>query len=116
MLGEKPPLTPKDVAILLGTTTTSIYRYIYQGIIKATKLSENRIVIRRSDLDSLFDNATTFKKKKYGRKVESEYYTMREIMKSTAVPTREFSPEKLQLPATSSRLARWMETKKHPCC
>ena len=80
MLGEKPFLTPKDVAILLGTTTTSIYRYIYQGIIKATKLSENRIVIRRSDLDSLFDNATTFKKKKYGRKVESEYYTMREIM------------------------------------
>ncbi len=34
MLGEKPFLTPKDVAILLGTTTTSIYRYIYQGIIK----------------------------------------------------------------------------------
>ena len=24
MLGEKPFLTPKDVAILLGTTTTSI--------------------------------------------------------------------------------------------
>ena len=116
MLGEKPFLTPKDVAILLGTTTTSIYRYIHQGIIKAIKLSENRIVIRRSDLDSLFDNATTFKKKKYGRKVESEYYTMREIMKSTALPTRKFSPEKLQLPVTSSRLARWMETKKHPCC
>lgn len=109
MLGEKPFLTPKDVAILLGTTSTSIYRYIYQGIIKAIKLSENRIVIRRSDLDSLFDNATTFKKKKYGRKVESEYYTMREIMKSTAVPTRKFSPEKLQLPVTSSRLVRWME-------
>lgn len=29
--------------------------------------------------------------------------------------TRKFSPERLQLTATSSRLARWMEMKKHPC-
>ena len=35
---------------------------------------------------------------------------------SPPVPTRKFSPERLQLPATSLRLARWMETKKHPCC
>ncbi len=85
LIGNKPFLSPKDVAILLGTTSTSVYRYIYQGIIKAVKLSENRIVIRRSDLDSLFDNAPTFKKKKYGRKTESEYYTMREIIEKFGI-------------------------------
>lgn len=37
------------------------------------------------------------------------------LFESTAVPTRKFSPERLQLTATSSRLARWMEMKKHPC-
>lgn len=79
VLGNKPFLTPKDVAVLFETTTTSIYRYIYQGLIKAVKLSENKIVIRRSDIDSLFDNAPAYKKKKYGRKAASEYYTMREM-------------------------------------
>lgn len=47
LIGNKPFLSPKDVAMLLGTTSTSVYRYIYQGIIKAVKLSENRIVIRK---------------------------------------------------------------------
>ena len=36
-------------------------------------------------------------------------------LKSTAVPTRKFSQERLQPTATSSRLARWMEIKRHPC-
>lgn len=79
VLGNKPFLTPKDVAVLFETTTTSIYRYIYQGLIKAVKLSENKIVIRCSDIDSLFDNAPVYKKKKYERKAASEYYTMREM-------------------------------------
>lgn len=65
VLGNKPFLTPKDVAVLFETTTTSIYRYIYQGLIKAVKLSENKIVIRRSDIDSLFDNAPAYKKNWY---------------------------------------------------
>lgn len=80
MIGNKPFLTPKEVAVLFGTSSMSVYRYIYQSILKAVKLSENKIVIRRSDIDSLFDNPTTFKKKKYVRKVQSDYYTMREIM------------------------------------
>lgn len=80
MIGNKPFLTPKEAGILLGTSTMSVYRYIYQGVLKAVKLSENKILIRRVDIDSLFDNPTTFKKKKYGRKVQSDYYTMREIM------------------------------------
>lgn len=48
-------LTVKDVATLLNSSTRTVYRLIGQGEIKAVKLSERKTLIKRSDLDSLFN-------------------------------------------------------------
>ena len=43
-------------------------------------MTNNRTVIRRADLEKMFEEAPSYKKRKYGRKHDTEYYTMREIM------------------------------------
>lgn len=80
MLGTKPFLSPKEVAILFAVSLPTIYRYMADGVIKALKMTNNRTVIRRADLEKLFEEAPSYKKRKYGRKSDTEYYTMREIV------------------------------------
>lgn len=80
MLGTKPFLTPKDVAILFAVSLPTVYRYMADGIIKSLKITNNRTVVRRSDLEKLFEEAPSYKKRKYGRKNDTEYYTMRDIV------------------------------------
>ena len=80
MLGSKPFLAPKEVAILFAVSLPTIYRYMADGVIKSLKMTNNRTVIRRADLEKMFEEAPSYKKRKYGRKRDTEYYTMREIM------------------------------------
>lgn len=53
-LKAKEFLTVKDVAKLLNSSTRTIYRLIKQGQIKAVNLSERKTLVKRSDLDKLF--------------------------------------------------------------
>lgn len=64
MLGTKPFLSPKEVAILFAVSLPTIYRYMADGVIKALKMTNNRTVIRRADLEKLFEEAPSYKKKK----------------------------------------------------
>ena len=60
---EKEFLTPTEVSAFLGVERTSIYRYIRYGKIKAV-IFDGKTLIRRSDIDKMFDYITVSEKKK----------------------------------------------------
>lgn len=77
-IGEKPYLTPWkpqncwELARLL-------YRYMAQGHFKALRL-QARTLVRRSDLEAMFDNAPAYVKRNNRKhKNDSDSYTMKEI-------------------------------------
>ncbi|MBR1557315.1 MAG: helix-turn-helix domain-containing protein, partial [Prevotella sp.] len=79
-IGQKPFMTPREAAKLLGIGKTTMYRYMAQGIIKVFR-TPARTIVRRSDLEALFDNAPAYVKRVNKKhKVDSETYTMRDIM------------------------------------
>lgn len=79
IVADKPYLSPLDVAALLGISRATIYRHMANGIICALQL-RGRTIIRRSDLEKMFDDNNGYKKRSYGRKQTVLYYTTSEIM------------------------------------
>lgn len=78
-IGDKPYLTPMEAAKLLGVGKTTIYRYMAQGLFKALRLPA-RTLVRRSDLEAMFDNAPAYVKRNNRKhKIDSDSYTMKEI-------------------------------------
>ncbi len=55
ILNAKEFLTVKDVAKLLNCSVRTIYRLIDQDTIKATRLTERKTLIKKSDINKLFD-------------------------------------------------------------
>lgn len=53
-LKEKEFLTVKEVSILLGFSTRTLYRMINENRINAHKFTERKTIVKRSDIDSLF--------------------------------------------------------------
>lgn len=78
-LETKPFLTPKNLQDLLGVSCATVYRYFELGIIKAVRIRK-RTLVRRSDLEAFFNDATPYKKRSRKIKADNEYYTLREIM------------------------------------
>jgi excisionase family DNA binding protein len=54
----KEYLTVQEAAKLLNSSNRMIYSLIKQGNIKAVNLAERKTLIRRSDIDKLFDQPT----------------------------------------------------------
>ncbi len=54
-LKAKEFLTVREVAILLNCSLRTTYRFINIGNLKATNLSERKTLVRRSDIEILFD-------------------------------------------------------------
>ena len=67
IVGGKPFLSPAEAATLLGISRATIYRHMATGIIRALQL-RGRTIIRKSDIEKMFDNAPAYKKRSYGRK------------------------------------------------
>ena len=67
IVGSKPFLSPAEAATLLGISRATIYRHMATGIIRALQL-RGRTIIRKSDIEKMFDNAPDYKKRNYGRK------------------------------------------------
>lgn len=67
IVGGKPFLSPAEAATLLGISRATIYRHMAAGIIRALQL-RGRTIIRKSDIEKMFDNAPDYKKRSYGRK------------------------------------------------
>ena len=66
---------------------STVYRYFQTGLIKALKI-RNKTFVRYSDIERVFDDATSYRKRRYQRKEEQEYYTLgsRGWMGSTVPP------------------------------
>lgn len=79
-LDDKQFLTPREAAKVLGVGKSTIYRELASGLIKAIQL-KGKTLIRRKDIESLFDNAPEYKSHSLEPKTKQkrEYYTMRQI-------------------------------------
>ena len=76
---EKEFLTPTEVSAFLGVGRTSIYRYIRNGKIKAVRF-DGKTLIRRSDIDKMFDYITVCENNKPKEKTPiTDFYTTAEI-------------------------------------
>ena len=78
-IGNKDFLSPAEVATLLGVSRATIYRYMISGLIRALQLKA-RTIIRRSDVEKMFNEAPSYRKRSYGRKEATIYYTINEII------------------------------------
>ena len=79
IVGSKLYLSPAETATILGISRATIYRHMATGIIRALQL-RGRTIIRKSDIEKMFDDAPGYKKRSYGRKQTVLYYTTNEIL------------------------------------
>lgn len=78
-VNSKDILTVKDAALLLNCSLRTTYRLINTGAIRAVRISERKTLVRRSDIDGLFDNAPKIVKQCSHAVDFSETYTIGEI-------------------------------------
>ena len=79
ILGSKEFLTPTEGATLLGLSRATFYRYMSIGTIKAVQL-RGKTIIRRKDIEKLFDNSPEYQSHSEKKQEKREYYTFRQIM------------------------------------
>ena len=79
ILGGKEFLTPTEGALLLGLSRATFYRYMLNGTIKAVQL-RGKTIVRRKDIERLFDNPPTYQSHSEKEQEKREYYTFRQIM------------------------------------
>ena len=79
ILGNKDFLTPSEGASLLGLSRATFYRYMSNGTIKAVQL-RGKTIIRRKDIERLFDNPPEYHSRFEKKQKKREYYTFRQIM------------------------------------
>lgn len=80
-LKDKEYLSVNEAAIILGMSRKSAYNLIYKGILAATRFSKRLTIIRRSDIEKMFDKGEAYKKQT--RKTPAPitlFYTTKEIM------------------------------------
>ena len=105
VLGDKPYLSPSDVALLLGVSRATVYRSLASGEIKSLQY-KRKCIIRRADLEKLFDDAAPYKRRSYTYKSARQDYTMADITKKYNI-TRKVAKGRLDklgiLPVVVSR-------------
>ena len=79
ILGGKEFLTPTEGASLLGLSRATFYRYMSNGTIKAVQL-RGKTIVRRKDIERLFDNPPAYQSHSEKKQEKREYYTFRQIM------------------------------------
>lgn len=79
-LNSKEYLKVKEVSLLLGLCRQTVYNLIYSGQLKASKISPRITLIKRSDIDEMFDQAKSEQVNpiKLAKK-EMEFYSFSEI-------------------------------------
>jgi excisionase family DNA binding protein len=90
-LKSKDFLTVKDTSALLNCSLRTTYRLIAVGTIPAVNLSERKTIIRRSDLERVFDNAVKEMSASQQQVVEipqfqvADCYTLTEVQKKYGI-------------------------------
>ena len=76
---DKEFFTPSEAAKYIGISRATFYRYLETNLIKAVQL-KRKTIIRESDIDALFDNASPYKKHDpKTKKSITDFYTTAEI-------------------------------------
>ena len=89
-LKDKQFLSPSEAATLLGVCRSTIYNYLGLQELKA-KQFRGKTIIRRSDIEQLFDNAPSYKKRgsaQKGKKTQNDYYSLKEMMDKFKISKR----------------------------
>lgn len=84
-VGNKEFLSLQDTSVLFGITKRSVYNLIYNGVLQAFRLSSRMTLIRRSDIEQIFESHVYTKKVKPERKPITEFYTTTEIKEKFGV-------------------------------
>lgn len=79
-LSERDYLSISEAASLLGWCKQTVYNYCHKGIIPAKRLSRRTTLIRKKDIEALFDIVEPYEVLTTGeRKIIDEWYTIDEI-------------------------------------
>ena len=79
-LSGREYLSISEAASLLGWCKQTVYNYCHKGIIPAKRLSQRTTLIRKKDIDALFDEIEPYEVLTTGeRKPIDEWYTIDEI-------------------------------------
>ena len=84
-VGNKEFLSLQDTSVLFGITKRSVYNLIYNGVLQAFRLSSRMTLIRRADIEHIFESHVYTKKVKPERKPITEFYTTNEIKEKFGV-------------------------------
>ena len=68
---DKDFFTPSEAAKYIGISRATFYRYLETNLIKSVQL-KRKTIIRRRDIEALFDNASPYKKT--STKIQAEYH------------------------------------------
>jgi len=79
-LSDRDYLSTSEVALLTGLSRWTIYRNVVNGTIPAKRISQRTTLIRRKDIESLFDKVEPYEVLTTGdRKPIDDWYTMDDI-------------------------------------
>lgn len=79
-LSSREYLSISEAASLLGWCKQTVYNYCHKGIIPAKRLSQRTTLIRKKDIEALFDEIEPYEVLTTGeRKPIDEWYTINEI-------------------------------------
>jgi excisionase family DNA binding protein len=79
-LREKEILNVAEAALFLGVSRQTVYNMIHAGVIKAAQITERLSLIRKKDIEAIFDNAEPYKARPARTRIPiSEVYTVAEI-------------------------------------
>ena len=76
---DKDFFTPSEAARYIGISRATFYRYLETNLIKSVQL-KRKTIIRKSDIETLFDNASPYKKHLPKEKTPiTDFYTTAEV-------------------------------------
>lgn len=75
---DKPFITITEEALYLGVTRPTLYSYLKKGELKASRLG-SKYLLRKEDIDELFNHPTKFRIQSKERTVITEFYTTAEV-------------------------------------
>ena len=76
---EKEFLSLNDTAVLMGISKRCVYDLIHDGVLKAFRLTSRLTIVRKADIEKMFEGRVYTKKVKPERKPITEFYTTTEI-------------------------------------
>ena len=82
---EKEFLSLNDTAVLMGISKRCVYDLIHNGILQAFKLTSRLTIVRKADIEIMFEGHLYTKKVKPERKPITEFYTTKEIQEKFGV-------------------------------